>query len=214
MLGIILNPKVTTWDQRFRAHSPTLPPVRALPGKRRLPGTRAIPRSRSTGYQSRAESCQNRRRSLARACVLYQLRCGSVHHIVMSRGALTSYTAPVAVADSVSVSNGLVISSSVTGVSRRAQLRLFAIPAADIPCIFRQHFRRHFHDVTNPTCFVSCERRPGYLDRAFMRPMHSAMATVIPATSPRDAPGGSRQRSRRSTVMVGNYITCVPVISW
>ena len=47
------------------------------------------------------------------AALAYQLQCGSVSLISMSRGALTSYTAPTATADSTSVSKGLVISNSV-----------------------------------------------------------------------------------------------------
>ena len=45
------------------------------------------------------------------ASLEYQLQCGSVSLISMGRGALTSYTAPTATADSASVAKGLVLGS-------------------------------------------------------------------------------------------------------
>ena len=210
-MGIILNPKVTTWGLGAFVLTSDTPAGSGLYPQAAITGHAGDPTFKVNGVSIASGSAKIDDVLWHRACVLYQLQCGSVDKIVMARGALKSYTAPVAVADSASVSKGLVISSGVLPMLVGVLSYTVRNPGSGYPSAF-------FGNISGGT-FTNCAS-------ALFRASGGQITSIVPyaahafghgngytgnfsGTTPQGAPGSGCTFD----CTVGNYITCVPVIS-
>ena len=113
-MGIIINPMVSKWGvMAFVVTSDTPAAATGFYPLQTITAVGGSPTIKVNGQQIAIGSAKAELTRLDNAMVAYQLQCGSVSNIRLSVGALTSYTAPTATADSASLAKGLVISSAV-----------------------------------------------------------------------------------------------------